>query len=103
MSSINQECNSSVVKHMLANPKVRGSILSQAELFFSPARIYTSFYTEITRQNTSSKHERYTRNGANRISSLTRVWYTYFRSFELVFCTVVTRDIVCWGGGGGQP
>ena len=74
MSSINHKCNSSVVKHMLANPKVRGSILSLAELSsFGPARIYTSFYTEITRQNTSSKYERYTKNGANRISSLTGV------------------------------
>ena len=59
---------------MLANQKVRGSILSQAEYSFcGPVRIYTSFHREITRENTSSKHERYTRNGANRISSLTRV------------------------------
>ena len=34
MSSINHKYNSSVVKHMLANPKVRGSILTQAELSF---------------------------------------------------------------------
>ena len=74
MSSIYHKCNSSVVKHMLANPKVRGSILTQAELsFFGPARIYMSFYTEIKRENTSSKHKRYMKNGANRISSLTRV------------------------------
>ena len=59
---------------MLANQKVRGSILSQAEhSFCGPGRIYTSFHREITRENTSSKHERYTRKGANRISSLTRV------------------------------
>ena len=59
---------------MLANQKVRGSILGQGSIFFSfPVRIYTSFYREITRENTSPKHERYTRNGANRISSLTRV------------------------------
>ena len=59
---------------MLANQKVKGSILSKAEhIFCSPARIYTSFYREITRENTSSKHERYTRNGANRISGLTRI------------------------------
>ena len=74
MTPINQKYNSSVEKHMLANQKVRGSILSKAELNFCCfVRIYTSFYTEITRENTSSKHERYTRNGANRISSLTRV------------------------------
>ena len=59
---------------MLANQKVKGSILSLAELSFcGHARIYTSFHREKTRENTSSKHERYTRNGANRISSLTRV------------------------------
>ena len=59
---------------MLAYHKVRGSIPSEAVLSFCyHVRIYTSFYTEITRENTSSKHERYMRNGANRISSLTRV------------------------------
>ena len=74
MFSIKHEYTSSVEKHMLANQKVRGSILSQAVLSFCcPVRIYTSLYTEITRKNTSSKHEGYTRNGANRISSLTRV------------------------------
>ena len=54
---------------MLANQKVKGSILSEAELSFCcPVQIYTSFYTEITREKTSLKHERYTRNLANRIS-----------------------------------
>ena len=48
------------------------------------------------KENTSSKHKRYTRNGANRISSLTRVSYTCFRAFELVLCTLATRDIVYW-------
>ena len=82
---------------MLANYKVRGSILSEAVLSFCyHVRIYMSFYTEITRENTSSKHKRYTRNGANRISSLTRVSYTCFRAFELVLCTLITRDIVYW-------
>ena len=57
---------------MLANQKVMGSILSQAEHNFGgPARMHTRFYREITRKNTSSKHERYTRNEANRISSIT--------------------------------
>ena len=97
MSSINHNCTSSVEKHMLANQKVRGLILSQAEhSIYCPARIYTSFDREMTRGNTSSKHERYTRNGANRISSLSRVLYTCFRSFELVFCTLITRDIIYW-------
>ena len=59
-------------------------------------RNYTSFATEIMREITSSKHERYTRNGANRISSLTRVSYTCFRAFELVFWRLLTRDIVYW-------
>ena len=59
---------------MLANQKLRGSILGQEEhSFCGPARIYTSFHREITRENMSLKHERYTRKGANRISSLTRV------------------------------
>ena len=74
MSGNNHKCTSSVEKDMLANQKVSGSILSQAEHnFCGPKRIYTSFYREITKKNTSSKHERYTRKGANRISSLTRV------------------------------
>ena len=99
MSSNNQEYTSSVAKHMLTNKKVRGSILSLAEhSFCGSARIYTSFYREITRENTSSKHERYTTNVANRISNLTQVSYTCFRSFELVFCTLITRDIVYWVG-----
>ena len=59
---------------MLADQKVEGSNLTKVvSLFRFPVRIYTSFHTYITRENTSSKHERYTRNGANRISSLTRV------------------------------
>ena len=59
---------------MLTNLKVRGSILSEAEhSFCGPGRIYTRFHREITRENTSSKHEKYTRKGANRISSLTGV------------------------------
>ena len=59
---------------MLANQKVMSSILSQAEHnLCGPARIYTSFYRKITRKNMSSRHKRYTRNGADRISSLTRV------------------------------
>ena len=74
MSANNHKCTSSVEKHMLANQKVRGSILSQAEHnFCGPTRIYTSLYREIIKENTSLKHEKYTRNGANRISSLTQV------------------------------
>ena len=73
MSSINHKYNSSMV-HMFASQKLMGSILSQAELSFCcPVRIYTSFHTEVPREDTSSKHERYTRNGANRILSLTKV------------------------------
>ena len=71
MSSNNHKCTSSVEKHILANQKVRGLILSLADhSFCGHAQIYTSFYREITRENMSSKHERYTRNGANRISSV---------------------------------
>ena len=56
MSSINHKYSSSVERYMLANHKVRGSILSEAVLSFRyHVRIYTSFYTEITRENTSSK------------------------------------------------
>ena len=85
MSTANHKYPSSVVRPMLANQKVRGSILHEAGLgFCCHVRIYTGFYTEITRENTSSKHERYTRNGANRISSLARNYYTCFRFFELV-------------------
>ena len=74
MSSTKYKSNSSVEKHMLADQKVRGSILSQAEhSFCGPAQIYTGFHRDMTRENTSSNHERYTRNGANRISSITRV------------------------------
>ena len=59
---------------MLANLKVWGSILSQGvPLFCCPVLIYTSFYTEITCGNTSSKHGRYTRNVANRISNLKQI------------------------------
>ena len=97
MSSIRHKYTSSVVRHMLAYLKVRGSIPSQAVLSFCcDLRINTSFYSEITSENTSSKHERYTRNGANRISSLTRVLFTCFRAFELVVCRLITRDIVYW-------
>ena len=54
MSLIKHIYTSSVEKHMLANQKVRGSILSQAEISFCcPVRIYTTFYTEITRENMS--------------------------------------------------
>ena len=61
MSTISHKYNRSIEKHLLADQKVWGSILSQAEPSFCfPVRIYTSFYTEITRENTSSKHERYT-------------------------------------------
>ena len=46
--------NSSVERHMLANQKVWGSILSQGvPLFSCPVLIDTTFYTEITRENTS--------------------------------------------------
>ena len=90
MSSIRHKYTSSVVRHMLAYLKVRGSIPSQAVLSFCcDLRINTSFYSEIT-------NERYTRNGANRISSLTRVLFTCFRAFELVVCRLITRDIVYW-------
>ena len=69
MFSIQHKYTSSVERHMLAYLKVRGSILSRAEFSFCcNVRIYTSFYTEITGENTCSKHERYKRNGANRIS-----------------------------------
>ena len=51
MSSNNHKCTSSVDEHMLANQKVRGSILSQGEhSFCGPAQIYTIFYREITRE-----------------------------------------------------
>ena len=54
MSLIKHRYTSTVEKHILANQKVRGSILSQAGLSFcSPVRIYTTFYTEITRENTN--------------------------------------------------
>ena len=73
MSSIKHKYNSSVERHMLANQKVWGSILSQGvPLFCCPVLSDMSFYTEITRKNTSSKHRSYTRNVGNRISSITR-------------------------------
>ena len=73
MSSNTHNKASSVERHLLANLKVRGSILSLAgHCFRGHAQIYTSFHREKTRENTSSKHERYTRKG-HRISSLTRV------------------------------
>ena len=63
---------------MLDNSKVWGSILSQGvPLFCGTVLLDTGFYTEITRKNTSSKHRRYTRNVANRISSLKQVYYTH--------------------------
>ena len=78
---------------MLANQKVWGSILSQGvPLFCCPVLIDTSFYTEITRKNTSSKHGRYTRNVANRISSLKQIYNTCFSFFELVFWMLSTQD-----------
>ena len=102
MSSIKQEYNSSVERHMLANQKVWVSILSQGvPLFCCPVLIDKSFYTEITRKNMSSKHGRYTRNVANRISSLKQVYNTRFNFFEHVilatqdkhnFLHVETRD-----------
>ena len=89
MSSIKHQYNSLVERHiMLGNQKVWGSILSQVEPSFCfPVNIFTSFYTEITRESTSSKHGRYTRNVANRIPSLTKVYYLCFSFFELVFWT----------------
>ena len=78
---------------MLANQKVWGTILSQGVLSFCrPVLIYKTFYTEITRKNMSLKHERYMRNIANRISSLTQVYYTCFSFFEHVFWTLATWD-----------
>ena len=71
MSPNKQENNSSVERHMLANHQVWGSILSQGvPLFCCPVLIDTSFYTEITGNDKSSIHGRYTRNVANSISSL---------------------------------
>ena len=61
MSSINHKCNSSVVKHMLANPKVKGSILSQAELFLvlhECTQVFTQKLQDKTRvQNTRGTQE----------------------------------------------
>ena len=93
MSSIKHKFNSSVERHMLANQKVWGSILSQGvPLFCCPVLIDTSFYTEITRKNTCSKHGRYTRNVANRISSLKQVYNRCFSFFELEFWMLATQD-----------
>ena len=93
MSSIKYEYNSSVERHMLANKKVWGSRLSLGvALFCCPVLIDMSFHTEITRKNTSSKHGRYTRNVANRISSLKQVYNTCFSFFELVFLMLATQD-----------
>ena len=59
MSSIKQEYNSSVERHMLANQTVWGSILIQGvPLFCCPVLIDTSFYTEIIYKE---KHEFKTR------------------------------------------
>ena len=61
MSSINHKCNSSVVKHMLANPKVNGSILSQAEYFLvlhECTQVFTQKLQDKTRvQNTRGTRE----------------------------------------------
>ena len=93
MYSIKHEYNSSVERHMLDNLKVSGSILSQGEpLFCCPVLIYMSFHTEITRENTSSKHGRYTRNVAYKILSLKQVYYTCFSIFELVFWMLATQN-----------
>ena len=40
----------------------------------------------------SSKHGSYTRNAANRISSLKQVYNTCFSFFELVFWMLETQD-----------
>ena len=93
MSSIKHEYNSSVERHMLGNQKVWGSILSQGEpLFCCPVLIYMIFHTEITREHTSSKHGRYTRNVAYKISSLKQVYYMCFSIFELVFWMLAKRN-----------
>ena len=93
MSSIKHQYNSSVERHMLGNQKVWGLILSQVvPRFCCSVRIHASFYTEITRENTSSGNGSYTRNVANRISSLTQVYSMCFSVFELVFWTLVTWD-----------
>ena len=71
---------------MLGNQKIWGSIISQGVPFLCcPVLIYTSFYTEITRENTNSKHGRYTRNVANRISSLNRFITQVFASLSSCF------------------
>ena len=89
MSLIKHEYNSSVERHMLANQKVWGLILSQGvPLPCCPVLIDT----EITRENTSSKHGRYTRNVANRISSLKQVYNTCCSFFELVFGMLATQN-----------
>ena len=74
MCLVNHEYTSSVERHMLTCQKVGGSMLSWVVLrFCRHVQIHTSFYTEITRENTISKHERYTTYVANRNLSLTRV------------------------------
>ena len=88
MSSIKHKYDSSVERHM-----VWGLILTQVVLrFCCPVRIHTRFYTDITGENTSSKHERYMRNVANRTLSLTLVYYLCFSFFELMFRMLATRD-----------
>ena len=87
VSPLKHEYTSSVERHMPANWKDWGSILGQGGTFFYSCTNVHVFLHRITRKNTSSKHERYTRKRANRIASLTWVWYTCFRAFELVFCT----------------
>ena len=74
MSLINHKYSSSVERYKLAYQKVRGSILAQVVLSFLLSLTNLHEYLPRSyRENTSSKHERCTRNRANRISSLTRV------------------------------
>ena len=84
MSPIKQEYNSSVERHMLTTQKVWGSIRSEVlPIFYCPVLIDVSFYTEITRKNTSSKHRRYTRNVASRISNPKQVYNMCFSFWML--------------------
>ena len=58
MSSFNHKCNSSVAKHMLANQKVGGSILSQGEHSFLWSCMHLH---EFLQRNDKGKHEFKTR------------------------------------------
>ena len=58
MSSINHKYNSSVEIHMLANQKVMGSILSQAELRFL---LSCTNLHEFSHRSSKRKHEFKTR------------------------------------------